>query len=184
MLVDQTKQKEEETSTLLVIGIGSDYRRDDAAGLLVARALTRAVSRCEQPMQVPTRVIECTAAGLELIDAWTGAGTAVLVDAVSSGPASGAKPGTIYCIDAHDQRLPGYMSFSTHDFSVADTIELARILGKMPPHLIVYGIEGLDFDHGIGTSEEVSNAIETVTARLLEYAREDVGGGVRRASDA
>jgi hydrogenase maturation protease len=157
-LRDQTARQ---TPTSVVIGIGNEYRQDDGAGLLVARALRRLVPRSVQ-------VLECTGATLELIDDWALADRVVLVDAVLSG----AAPGTIYCIEVHDQPIPAYLfHYSTHDFNVSDSIELARLLGKLPRRLVVYGIEGKEYGQGTNISEEVAEAIETVTGRILQYIR-------------
>jgi hydrogenase maturation protease len=155
---DQTAQQ---NPTTVVIGIGNEYRQDDGAGLLVARALNRLVPRSVQ-------VLECTGASLELIDDWALADRVVLVDAVLSG----AVPGTIYCIEVNDQPIPAYLfHYSTHDFNVSDSIELARLLGKLPRRLVVYGIEGKEYGQGTNVSEEVAEAIETVTSRILQYIR-------------
>jgi hydrogenase maturation protease len=159
MLPEYTQQTEQETSTIVIVGLGNDYRRDDAAGLLVARELKGQV-----PAQVS--VHECTGASLELMDLWAGASHVVLVDAASSG----AAPGTIYRFEVGSRPLPSFMfHYSTHDFNVADAIEFARMLGKLPKHLVVYGVEGADFDQGMGLSEDAVAAVETVTARVLKY---------------
>jgi hydrogenase maturation protease len=159
MLPEYTQQAEPETATIVIVGIGNYYRGDDATGLIVAREL-----RAHVPMQVKVR--ECTGASLELIDMWAGASDAILVDAVCSG----ADPGTIYRFEVGNRPLPSFMfHYSTHDFNVADAIEFARMLGKLPPHLVVYGVEGADFEQGVGLSEDVIAAIETVTARVLKY---------------
>jgi hydrogenase maturation protease len=164
MLSEHTKYTGQKASTVVIIGIGNDYRRDDAAGLLVARELRQRVQQKIDEGKV--RVLECTGASLELIDLWAGANLVILVDAVSSG----ADPGTIYQFQLGSRPLPSYMfHYSTHDFNVADAIEFARMLGKLPPHLVVYGIECVDFDQGRGLSEDAALAVEKATDRVLGY---------------
>ncbi len=163
---EHESQHPAKASTAVIIGIGNDYRRDDAAGLLVARALRKLV-----PGEV--HVYECTGSGLELIDLWSDADLVLLIDAVSSG----ADPGTIYCIEVHKQPIPSYLfHYSTHDFSVADTIELSRMLGKLPPHLVVFGIEGLNFAQGQGLTDEVAASIETLPRKVLDYLNHSLEG--------
>jgi hydrogenase maturation protease len=148
-------------AAIIVVGIGNQYRQDDAAGLLVARALKRLVPESVQ-------VLECTGASLELIDAWSSADTVVLVDAVSSG----ADPGTIFFLEVHDQPVPASLfHYSTHDFNVSDTIELARLLGKLPRQLVVFGIEGVAYGQGTELSEEVAESIDRVVSRILQFVR-------------
>ena len=96
---------------------------------------------------------------------WRSARTVILIDAVSSG----AKPGTIYRFDAHKQPIPSQFSFrSTHAFSIAEALELARVLDQIPPSLTVYAIEGQNFSTGIGLSSEVENAMRKVVEQLRQ----------------
>lgn len=93
------------------------------------------------------------------MEAWRGADTVILIDAVLSG----APPGTIHHLDAHAQSIPtNFFSYSTHAFSVAEAIELARILNCLPPRLLLIGIEGKDFAYGMGLSPEVDEAVARV----------------------
>jgi hypothetical protein len=45
---------------------------------------------------------------------------------------------------------------------LAEAVELSRNLGRMPPELIVYGIEGESFDIGQAVSTAVTASIQTV----------------------
>ena len=77
-----------------VIGIGNPLRGDDAIGLLVAR-------RVRELADPEVEVMELEGEPARLIDAWQGAGLAVVVDAVNSG----APEGTVMRFDA-DRRPP------------------------------------------------------------------------------
>ncbi|MEO8285213.1 MAG: hydrogenase maturation protease [Chloroflexota bacterium] len=156
----QQTQTAHKSPNIAIIGIGTDYRRDDAAGLLVARALKG---------HVPSgaTVHECAGASFELIDLWVGADLVILVDAVCSG----AGAGTIYHIEVRNAPIPSYFfHYSTHGFNLADTIELARLLGKLPPRVVVFGVEGADFAYGAGLSEDIAPAIERLAASVLDCA--------------
>jgi hydrogenase maturation protease len=170
MLADQTKQTGRKAPTkapaIVVIGVGNEFRRDDAAGLLVARALKAQVGQKLDNGKVS--VLECTGGSFELMDDWDGAGIAIIVDAV----VSGADPGTVLRIDANEQPVPNQLfRYSSHGFSIAETIELARLLGKLPPKVIIFGIEGADFGQGPGLSDEMAFAVERVTRSVLDYVR-------------
>ena len=89
--------------------------------------------------------------------------------------ASGADPGTVFRFEAHKKPIPACLfHYSTHDFNIADTIELARLLGKLPPKVMIFGIEGADFGHGEGLSEDMAAAIERVAHSALDYVRDCV----------
>ena len=141
----------------LIIGLGNEYRRDDAVGLVVARRLREAA-----PESV--RVLEESGEGAGLMESWQGADAVILIDAVHSG----AKPGTLHRLDAHAQPIAKkFFRVSTHAFGVAEAVELARALGRLPPRLIVYGVEGKSFEAGVGLSPEVEAAVQAVVERVL-----------------
>jgi hydrogenase maturation protease len=147
--------------SLVVIGVGNLYRRDDGVGLLIARQVHAAA--------VPgVHVREETGEGAALIDAWQGTDRVILCDAVHSG----AAPGTIHRLEAHRQPIPaGFFHYSTHAFSVAEAVELARALGQLPLHLVLYGVEGADFTAGVGLSPVVAQVAQEVAHRVLAEVR-------------
>ena len=142
-----------------VVCVGNRWRCDDGAGLHVARRLRAlGVEALEQ---------EGEPAGL--IDAFEGADSLVVVDAVSSGSA----PGTVHRLEAGEQPLPSELfGASTHLLGLAEAIELARALGRLPAQVVVYGIEGAVFDAGDRLSPAVAEAVE----RVAEAVREEVKG--------
>jgi hydrogenase maturation protease len=151
--------------TIAIIGVGNLYRRDDAVGLHVARLLRR-----ELPRSV--RITEIGIDPMSLIEAWEGANIAIVIDAVSSG----AGPGTVFRFNVCGQPIPSHLfHYSTHDLNVADAIELARALEKLPSRLVVYGIEGADFGDGTGMSSEVSEAARGVACSVQEYVGAALG---------
>jgi len=140
-----------------VIGVGNPFRCDDGIGPLVAREVKKRVPHLE--------VMEASGEGAELMELWAGAETVIVIDAVSSE----AKPGVIYRFEAHREALPAFLfSGSTHRFGVAQAVELARALGKLPKRVIVYGIEGKSFRFGTELSPEVEAVVETAARRVLE----------------
>ena len=143
---------------ILIIGLGNDYRGDDAVGRVLARRL-QAIAGGN------VRVMEESGEGASLIEAWQGADFVILIDAVHSGGAAG----TIHRFDAAMQPVPGsFFHYSTHAFSVAEAVELARALNQLPPQLVIYGIEGKNFDSRVGLSPEVKVAAEEVFCRVKE----------------
>lgn len=143
--------------TTLVIGVGNEFRRDDAVGLLIAREL----ERCAPP---GVTVTEQSGEGAALIDCWKGVPSVLIVDAVSSG----GVPGTVYQFDARKDRIPSqFFHYSTHAFSVAEAIELARKLRWLPPRIVLYGIEGESFAPGLGLSPRVEAARRVAMDEIL-----------------
>jgi hydrogenase maturation protease len=132
----------------LVVGVGNAARGDDAAGLLAARRLGG---------------VELEGDPSTLVDLLDGADEAVVIDAVRSG----AAPGTVHRFvvgDAPPAAMP--RGASTHLLGLAEALELARVLGRLPRRATVYGIEGSRFAVGDAVSPAVAAAIDRVVAEL------------------
>lgn len=138
--------------SVLVIGAGNDCRQDDGFGIAVARALaSRSLDGVE--------ILELSGEGGSILAALEGREQVYLVDAVHSG----ADPGELHRLDAGSETIPcSFFHYSSHDFAVAEALEMARILDRLPPVVVVFGVEGERFDHGIGLSTVVQERVEEV----------------------
>jgi hydrogenase maturation protease len=141
----------------VVIGVGNRMRGDDAAGVAVAERL-----RPRVPAGV--EVVACDEEPSRLMEAWEGAESVVLVDTVSSG----AAPGTLHRFEAGDEAVPARtFRSSTHAIGIADTIELARALGRLPRRVRVYGIEAGGFATGAALTPAVESAVVFLVKDML-----------------
>lgn len=138
----------------MVIGVGNALRGDDAAGLQVARRLVeRGVDN----------VAESSGETTSLIDLWQNVDCVLLVDAAQSG----ARPGTVTRLDASSEPLPvDFLHCSTHSLGLAEAVELARSLEKLPPRVIVFAIEGACFERGAQLGAEVEAGVENATGMI------------------
>lgn len=142
----------------LVIGAGNDCRQDDGFGIAVAREMAR--------RNLPgVRVLELSGEGGSILAALTGQEAVYLVDAVRSG----AEPGDLHRLDAGEGPIPtDFFHYSSHDFAMAEALEMARVLGRLPAVTVVYGVEGEHFEHGIGLSGPVQDQVPRVADRIQE----------------
>jgi hydrogenase maturation protease len=142
---------------VLVFGLGNPFRGDDAAGLLVCRAL-----RERKPSGA--RIEEADSPHL-LLDLPADFHAWILVDAV----APRGETGRIHRFDAGGERTPA-SSFraSTHALDFSGFLSMARELKMLPERVVVYGIEGRRFEPGALVSEEVEAAVEDAAARIVE----------------
>jgi hydrogenase maturation protease len=146
----------EEKRLLSLIGIGNRFRRDDAAGLEVVRRL-----RLAHPPGVI--LIEQEGEPASLIEAWSTADEALVVDGISSG----SNPGRLHRFDVTDAPLPAEIfNPSTHALGLPEAVELARELDRLPKRLVVYGIEGESFEAGEGLSDPVQKTVEKLVLDL------------------
>jgi len=144
---------------ILLLGIGHPYRHDDAVGLHVAQSI-------QQQGHSHVQVKECTPDGTELMTLWSDANYVLVVDAVQSGyPA-----GTIHRFLAHRDDIPAHLfQTSTHHWGIAEAIEMSKVLDQMPDFLMIYGIEGGNFEPGEGISSEVDQAKTLILKELQEH---------------
>ena len=167
-----TRESTDRLQTIRVIGIGNKYRNDDGIGLMVARKLKELGLPSVTTSELPDALNG-------LPDALMESSSAIIVDAV----ASGALPGTIIRIDAHRHRFPSHLfRNSTHSFSVTDAVELVRVLGKLPRHCLVLGIEGGNFDAGTTISAAVESAGMEVVENIVQEVEMIAGSAVSRAA--
>ncbi len=139
--------------TILVIGIGHPYRRDDGIGPAVAEAVGGLAHHGE---------------GMDLMERWSGCDRLVLVDATCSG----AAPGAILVFDASTADLPtGLLPKGSHVIGPAEGIAMARLLGRLPPAVWVVGVEGADFSPGEGFSPAVAAALPLAVAEVERLLR-------------
>ncbi len=137
----------------LVVGIGNAVRGDDAAGLLAVRRL-KGFRTAE--------LSDCT----DLLDLWADEDDVIVIDAMITG----APVGTVRRFDVGAFTLPVGAFPSTHAFGLAETVELARALGKLPTRLTIYGIEAGRVGLGESLSPEVGRAIDALVGELQEVA--------------
>ena len=120
----------------VVIGVGNDWRGDDAAGLPSPAALPDAPAGVRVVRRRPGA----------LLDAWADA---------ARGDRDRRRP--LGCAARHDPSArpvaggrcgPGRGAGSTHGLGVTEAVELARALDRLPERLELYGIEaaGATFD--------------------------------------
>lgn len=145
----------------LVIGIGNEFRCDDAIGIITARKL-------KDKKNENFDVAENNGDGASLIDRWTGYETVILIDAVKFNN----NPGRVHVIDPNNKPLPKDISLdSSHLFNIPEAIETARVLKRLPGNIIIYGIEGKRFEAGTEITGEVMKASDDVALQVLNEIR-------------
>jgi len=144
------------TNSILVIGVGNEYRSDDGLGILAARELRR--------RNIPgVVVVEQNGEGAALMDAWEKYDRVIIVDALDCGAASG----DVHRLDAASKRIPAhFVHYSSHAFGVVEAIEMARQLHRLPHVLLLYGIEGQQFDVGPGLTDAVLKSMPDMLSSI------------------
>jgi hydrogenase maturation protease len=156
---------------VLVIGIGNPDRGDDGVGLAAAR-------RLREQLPPGAGVLERGGDFVALLDDWDGSLSAILIDAV----APMTQPGRIHRFDLTKNPLPVvFTPPSTYAFGLAETVELARSLGRLPHSVVAFLVEGEQFAAGTPLSPPVANAVEQVVERILAEITATSEGRTRHA---
>ena len=142
---------------VVVIGVGNDFRRDDGAGPAV-------VARLRDLVPPGIRLVVTDGEPTRLIEAWTGAALAVVVDAVRAQP---PHPGQVHRFVVEGTAPGTGRSASSHGLGFDDAIRLAAALDRMPARLIVHAIEAADLTQGPGLTAPVAAAVGVVAEAIL-----------------
>jgi hydrogenase maturation protease len=147
--------------TIRVIGVGNAWRGDDAVGL-------QAVRRLRDMLGPSVEVIEAEGDGLAILDLMEGIDHIILIDAVKGG----GRIGTTVRLDLSTESRWGTVApCSTHAMGIADAIDLARALGRLPKQLILYGIEIESIDSGASLSGSVREGLDSVVEQVYQEVR-------------
>ena len=78
-------------------------------------------------------------------------------------------PEQFYEIDVNKNNMPAkFFHYSTHAFSVAEAVELARAMKTLPPKILIYGIESENFSAGTSIAKVVQESAKEVVKQILK----------------
>ena len=164
------------TGRIVVIGVGNGSRRDDGVGWVVASEVARRLGDVVE-------VRWCDGEPARLLDAWTDADLAVVVDAVRWG----GEPGSICVLTAKEAMATTPAApLGGHALGVGQAVALGRALGLLPRRLVMVGIEGRDYGMGEGLSAPVLTAVDgaaellagMVSSALADRVQDRIGATV------
>ena len=148
----------------VVIGVGNPYRRDDGVGPAV-------IDRLRDRAPAGVRLDESDGEPSQLLELWSGADLAIVVDAVRT---ADGRPGRV-----HRRQLDRAVSVgspaSSHRVDLGDAVALALAVDRMPGTLVMYGIEVADTSYGPGLTPAVETAADAVAAAILDRLQEATG---------
>ncbi len=151
------------TAGIVVIGLGNSYRGDDGVGVVAAAALDE--------LALPdVRVVTDIVDPMSLIEAWSGARLAVVIDGAVRTPPT---PGRVRRCDLSEVAVGE--GLSSHGVDIARTHALGEALGRVPESLVVFTIEVADTSHGIGLTPQVAAAVPQVVGMAVAEINRTLG---------
>jgi hydrogenase maturation protease len=142
----------------VIIGVGNEFRRDDGVGPAV-------IGRLRDLVPPGVELVITDGEPTRLMEAWTGAELAVVVDAVLAEP---SQPGRAHRFVVDQPWTGPAGGASSHGLGLDDAISLAVVLDQMPGRLIVHAIEAADLTQGTGLTAAVAAAVGSVTRAILD----------------
>jgi hydrogenase maturation protease len=157
-----TRGLAEPVAPVLVLGVGNSLLCDDGAGL-------RLLDELRGPNPWPERVewVDGGTQGIALLWVLSQRRAAIILDAVKLGSA----PGTVHVLGMDDLRRFGPAgSVSAHEGNALQLLGAAELIGELPEHVTVVGIEPAGIRTGVGLSPPVEAALpraKEIVRRLL-----------------
>lgn len=149
---------------VLVLGLGNPLLGDDGAGLAM---LDRVEAAGPWPENV--RLVDGGTWGLSLLPDVIEAERLLVLDAVRTGRPAGT------VVRGEDDAVPRWYSHpvSPHQVDLAELLGAAELLGRLPGHLVVVGIEPESCDElRVGLSPVVESALGTASDEGARVLRE------------
>ena len=143
--------------SVLFVGVGNEFRSDDSLGYYLIKQLEKIL--WGQGFEFALASGE----GSALMDLWSEREHVVVFDALMSQ----GSPGRLVELNANEDYFPSDLfKYSSHAFSLAEAVELSRVLGRLPKMLQVFAIEGQNFGYGQIISEPVLRSCEELLDSL------------------
>ena len=142
----------------LVLGLGNILLGDEGVGAQVAQRL-QALYRFPEG----TRVVDGGTLALDLLPDVEDTDRLVVIDAVDMGGA----PGEVVRIV--DDEVPAFLSMkvSPHQMGLADILSAARLRGRLPERLVLWGVQPGVIDTTLELSPPVAGRIDALMDGVL-----------------
>jgi hydrogenase maturation protease len=144
---------------ILILGLGNDIRNEDAVGIIVAKKLYEKVKSEDVFFE------ECSLAGFRIFDIIVGYDKVIIIDTIPEN--QDLKFGECYkiCNKEEDSKFNLY---SSHNFSLFNSIKLAKDLGlNVPKDISIYAVAVKKLDEfGEGISEEIKQKIPHIVEEI------------------
>ncbi len=145
-----------------VLGCGNTLVGDDGVGIRVIERL--------QQMKLPENVeiIEAGVGGMMILSWIEDADKIIIIDAVQTG---NEPPGTVY--EFTEKELPPSDMFmlSLHDLNLVDTLNIGKLVQKMPDEIIIIGIEVKRIAE---FTREVTPEVEAAIPEVLDLVLKEI----------
>ncbi|MFO1053653.1 MAG: hydrogenase maturation protease [Planctomycetota bacterium] len=138
---------------ILVLGLGNMLLRDDGAGLELLDALRKLDGKDPR-----IEFLDGGTLGLALLPHIAERHGLLVLDAIRLG----AEPGTVHRVDDVLAKAPAHSAGAkggAHQANAGDLLRTAALLGEMPRHAVIVGVEPKTVRTGVGLTAPVRDAL-------------------------
>lgn len=134
----------------LLLGIGNILMNDDAAGVLVVKALAEKFDFPEE-----LTIMDGGTLGLDILPHLEGVDRLLVVDAVETG----GVPGTLIRMTGDDIPLALATKVSPHQMGLKDLLLVADLQGYAPGEMVLWGVQPGSIEMDLELSPEVARSM-------------------------
>lgn len=147
-----------------VIAVGNPFYGDDGVGAAVLEEIRR------DGLLPEADLVDIHTDALALLDHLEMEGGNVVVDAARMG----LRPGEVASFRPHEARLKIRSDhLSLHGFGLAEAFDLARGLAKLPPRVLIVGVEPECVEINRGLSAKVAAAVPLIVSLINAEVQSD-----------
>ncbi|MDY0300433.1 MAG: HyaD/HybD family hydrogenase maturation endopeptidase [Trichlorobacter sp.] len=145
----------------LVLGLGNTIMTDDGVGPKVIEILQ--TGNYELPDGA--ELLDGGTLGLDLLPYLEGVERLIIVDAVETGEV----PGTLIRLEGEDVPIALATRLSAHQMGLKDLLAVAELMGCLPQHVVLIGIQPACLEMGT----ELTAALSSKLPELVNMVREE-----------
>ncbi|RKX96701.1 MAG: hydrogenase [Spirochaetes bacterium] len=146
---------------IAVVGVGNILMGDEGFGVRVIQYLK------EKSIPNNVSLIDAGTWFFNIAGSLTDFDRVIVVDIAKGGK----DPGTIYRFYEKDIKSNSEESISLHDFGVIESLNLERLVRKMPDDIIFYGIEPERIELSMDLSDKLKPLVQKVAEEIIKEVK-------------
>ena len=146
---------------IAIVGVGNILLGDEGIGVRVVKELEK------EKYSEEINFLDAGTAFFSIVSELRNFKKAIIIDAVHGGK----KAGTVYRFNIDDVAGKGNSIISLHDFGVIESIQLERVIAKLPDEIIFYGVEPKNVTPSLELSSVLQCKLKYVVQKIFEELR-------------
>lgn len=146
---------------IAIVGVGNILLGDEGIGVRVLEELEK------EKYSEKINFLDAGTAFFSIVSELRKVEKAIIIDAVHGGK----KAGTVYRFNIDDIAGKGNSIISLHDFGVIESVQLERVIAKLPDEIIFYGVEPQNVTPSLELSSVLQGKLKYVVQKIFEELR-------------